>query len=80
MFKDGGIIENKTIVEDPYLRIPCKTVDKKYNPKYGDKRICECGHVYYRHFDSYEYMYPCGCKYCGCYEFKEKILNEENHE
>jgi len=42
-----------------------------YNPKYGDDRVCECGHAYYRHFDSYEDMYPCGCKYCDCEEFIE---------
>jgi hypothetical protein len=43
-----------------------------YNPKFGDDKECECGHPYYRHFDSYEDNYPCGCKYCGCREFKEK--------
>ena len=46
-------------------------VEHKYNPKYGDDRVCECGHAYYRHFDSYEDMYPCGCKYCDCYTFVE---------
>ena len=48
------------------------TKDLKYNPKYGDDKICECGHPYYRHFDSYEQMDTVGCKYCQCYEFKEK--------
>ena len=32
---------------------------------------CQCGHVYYRHFDTYDYMYPVGCKYCDCAEFKK---------
>jgi hypothetical protein len=41
-----------------------------YNPEFGDDRICECGHQYHRHFDSYEDMYACGCKYCGCRDFK----------
>lgn len=40
-----------------------------YDPKFGDNKLCECGHYYERHFDSYEDMYPCGCKYCGCLEF-----------
>jgi hypothetical protein len=44
----------------------------KYNPEYGDDRECECGHPYYRHFDSYEDMDAIGCKYCGCFIFKEK--------
>ena len=25
--------------------------NNKYDPNYGDARICECGHSYYRHFD-----------------------------
>lgn len=33
--------------------------------------MCECGHLYYRHFDTYEHMHPVGCKYCGCHTFKE---------
>lgn len=43
----------------------------KYNPKYGDARVCKCGHAYYRHFDTYEDMLPVGCKYCECGNFKE---------
>lgn len=55
--------------ELPYI---IRTIElKSYNPNYGDNRICECGHAYYRHFDSYEDMEPCGCKYCCCYEFVE---------
>lgn len=48
-----------------------------YNPNYGDDKICECGHTYYRHFDSYEKMDACGCKYCQCFEFKlKKEIND----
>ena len=58
--------------EKPYIEeIVTKTI-RKYNPNFGDDRECGCGHVYYRHFDSYEDMHPCGCKYCECYEFVEK--------
>jgi hypothetical protein len=35
-----------------------------YDPAFGDDRLCECGHSYYRHFDTYEDMAPVGCKYC----------------
>lgn len=57
--------------EKPYI-ITIRTVeDRAYNPNYGDDRICECGHSYYRHFDSWEEMEPVGCKYCDCYEFVE---------
>ena len=53
------------VKEAPYL-IEHEMV-MKYNPDYGDGRICECGHPYHRHFDSYEDMEAIGCKYCGCY-------------
>lgn len=58
--------------QQPYIKIERLVVDLKYNPNYGDDRICECGHTYYRHFDSWEDMLAVCCKYCGCYEFKEK--------
>lgn len=58
-------LEQYPIDEDsPYI-------NGKYNPNYGDNRLCECGHSYVRHFDPYEDMEPCGCKYCSCYRFKE---------
>jgi hypothetical protein len=34
---------------------------------------CVCGHVYHRHFDSYEDMYPIGCKYCECETFEQRV-------
>ncbi len=58
--------------EKPYLE---KThVEHVYNPKYGDDRKCQCGHQYYRHFDSYEEMEQTGCKYCECHTFTEDFL------
>jgi len=65
-------------MEQPYIETRRVIIDRKYNPKYGDNKICECGHSYYKHFDSYENMYACGCKYCLCYTFKLK-LNEINY-
>lgn len=41
-----------------------------WNREYDQSAICECGHTYERHFDSYEDMAPVGCKYCLCYEFE----------
>jgi hypothetical protein len=56
--------------EKPYL---VEVVEiYKYNPCYGDDRICKCGHPYYRHFDSYDNNAPVGCKYCDCRTFEEK--------
>ena len=60
------------IVEPPYLPEFVMETIYKYNPHYGDDRICVCGHPYYRHFDTYDGMYPCGCKHCVCQEFREK--------
>ncbi len=51
----------------------------RYNPNYGDTRVCICGHRYYRHFDCFEEMYPCGCKYCECVEFIEMVGPEKEN-
>jgi hypothetical protein len=57
--------------DSPYLTslVKVEGIRRQYNPKYGDDKLCQCGHSYYRHFDSYEDMAPVGCKYCGCSEF-----------
>ena len=58
-------------MEKPYIDVTRTIVEVKYNNKYGDDRICKCGHKYYRHFDSCGDMEPIGCKYCGCVKFVE---------
>lgn len=60
----------KSEIEQPYKYVV--VTEKKYNPKFGDDRMCVCGHPYYRHFDPYENMEAVGCKYCACTTFKEK--------
>lgn len=65
--------------EKPYLETERIVIDRKYNPNYGDGRICQCGHTYYRHFDSYEGMEPTGCKYCDCYDFVEETEEDVIH-
>ena len=57
--------------DKPYITRSRVVTEKLYNPKYGDDRVCTCGHPYYRNFDTYEDMYACGCKYCACYEFED---------
>lgn len=57
--------------QEPYIIREVTHIVREYNPEYGDDRICECGHSYYRHFDSWDNMEPVGCKYCSCYEFIE---------
>ena len=55
--------------EHPYIIVKKRVVIvevRKYNPKYGDNRTCQCGHSYGRHFDPYEDDVACGCKYCSC--------------
>ena len=58
-------------------------IAEQYDEKFGDNKLCECGHPYYRHFDTYENMSAVGCKYCShwgdkhiannsCPYFKEK--------
>lgn len=59
--------------DSPYLEYEYKEVIRKYNPNYGDNRMCICGHQYHRHFDFYDGIERTGCKYCGCDNFVEKI-------
>lgn len=59
--------------EKPYLIVHTVVTERKYNPNYGDDRICVCGHTYYRHFDWMDNNYPAGCKYCNCHEFEEDM-------
>jgi len=55
---------------EPYLIKKKVIIEKHYNPKYGDDRLCKCGHPYHRHFDGYDGNAAVGCKYCQCYEFE----------
>lgn len=43
----------------------------KYDPNFGDDKLCVCGHTYYRHHDSHEDMRPSNCKYCVCNIFQD---------
>jgi hypothetical protein len=61
------------MTQEPYIEETEVIVHKRYNPNYGNDRICNCGHPYYRHFDSYDNMENVGCKYCGCHDFKEFV-------
>jgi hypothetical protein len=70
-YENNKEIENE--IENPYLFVLDINKSMKYNPKYGDDRICKCGHVYHRYFDSYDYMENVGCKYCNCDTFEEEI-------
>lgn len=66
--------------ETPYLYKALTSQEKSHNPKYNQDASCECGHSYYRHFDSYENNDPVGCKYCGCSHFKLATNTEKtNH-
>lgn len=59
--------------EKPYIEKKRIVVDRKHNPKYDQNKLCECGHAYHRHFDSYDDMRAIGCKYCDCFTFKRKM-------
>lgn len=63
--------DDSSTEQTPYFQEFTLNKEIKYNPNYGDDRTCKCGHVYYRHFDTYEEMYACGCKYCQCDGFVE---------
>jgi hypothetical protein len=44
----------------PYLYTTTVETTGRYNLSYGDDIECKCGHPYYRHFDTYDNMDPCG--------------------
>ncbi len=71
---------NDFIVEriGEYCKDIIEECSRRYNPRYGDDKVCTCGHEYYRHFDTYEDMYPCGCKYCACNTFEDNELTNFN--
>ena len=49
------------------------SVPPAFDPNFGDQKLCVCGHPYFRHFDTYDDMYPVGCKYCPCQTFELKV-------
>ncbi len=55
-------------------------VVKMYDPKFGDDKVCVCGHTYYRHFDTHHQMYAIGCKYCHCDQFQDKETAKEGRD
>lgn len=64
-------INEEIDLEEPYIVNYELNETSSYNSKYGDDRLCKCGHPYYRHFDTYDDMAEIGCKYCQCFTFKE---------
>lgn len=65
----------KAVEQPPYLKRRVTRTVRRYNPDYGDARVCTCGHPYHRHFDLTEEsveLQAIGCKYCSCYNFKER--------
>ena len=64
--------------QPPYLFEEIVVKKRLYNPKYGDDRLCKCGHPYYRHFDWMEHDAPVGCKYCDCYVFMQGEEDEKS--
>lgn len=57
------------VLEPPYLEKVI--IEKVWNPDFNQSAKCKCGHLYERHFDSYEDMAAVGCKYCPCNHFEE---------
>lgn len=58
--------------DNPYLEELFMYTTKKYNPNYGDDRMCVCGHRYIKHFEIYDRPVPRPCRNCECPEFVEQ--------
>lgn len=59
--------------EKPFITSFEQIVVHKYNPKYGDKEPCQCGHPYHLHFDGDGIS--CQCGHCDCEGFVEDTEN-----
>lgn len=46
-------------------------IRRLWDAGHDQNALCKCEHPYYRHFDSWENMWPVGCKYCECSTFEE---------
>jgi len=64
-YESGVCIDNS----GPYICSYVITIDSKYNPNYGDDKVCKCGYSYYRHFTHKQW----NGKYCGCNRFELAI-------
>lgn len=77
------LVENNKNPPEPYFTEYRFTENRRWNSEYDQDAICECGHPYYRHFDTYEDMSDVGCKYCECHTFilakdvEKALLNEK---
>jgi len=64
------------LYKDSFYEVVINPLNDLYNSKFGDDKKCECGHPYYRHFDTYDNMRAVGCKYCHCDTFKLGPVDE----
>jgi hypothetical protein len=75
---DGRLIEEHVLsstvdgAAGPYLVVHrvVEQTEECWNAGYDQQAPCKCGHPYHRHFDTWEDMYPIGCKYCDCPRFE----------
>jgi hypothetical protein len=66
------LIEQEEVVSHSDMSyVPASSTEdeiaEQYDENFGDNKLCECGHPYYRHFDTYDNMSAVGCKYCTHY-------------
>lgn len=63
---------NELIKQQPYIVEMHTTYTYHYNPRFGDERMCHCGHSYIQHFDAFEQYDELGCKQdCKCGHFRD---------
>ena len=78
--EDSGYAFSEEFVKVYPLKSSHTQPSVAYDKNFGDNRLCECRHPYYRHFDSYDNMAAVGCKYCQCDGFKEAQPKPSNPE
>jgi hypothetical protein len=57
--------------KQPYLFVDIVVKKRTYNPDFGDRRVCQCKHLYRDHFET-DALIPTGCRKCECFVFMLK--------
>lgn len=64
-----GYNDLPNVKDEPYIPTIVIAKCKRYNPTYGNERICICGAKYYEHFDEEGFGIPQPIKHNGCSQF-----------
>jgi len=59
-------------IQKPYIETYRLTLQKEYDPNFGDQKVCQCGHNYDMHFPAFSKKIT-SCKFCNCRIFQHPL-------